>query len=84
MTELPHAHSLYDYDGRQITLMYSDEREGRWEVYDGGTYLGIVFETHDGSEGAYAARLPGHEDMDPEVDTADGWRAAVNFLIHAV
>jgi hypothetical protein len=81
MADLPHAHSVYDYDGRTLTLMYSEDRVGVWEVYDGAKYLGIVLQTQTGTVRGYATRLPGEEDDDRDDDATDDWHAAVQYLV---
>ncbi|MGO4690415.1 hypothetical protein [Glaciibacter sp. 2TAF33] len=81
MADLPHSHSVYDYDGHTLTLMYSEDKAGVWEVYDGATYLGIVLQAEAGTEHGYATRLPGEEDDDRDDDSTDDWRAAVQYLV---
>ena len=80
MADLPHAHTVHDYDGHKLTLMYSEDRVGVWEVYDGATYLGIVLQTQSSAQHGYAARLPGEEDDDRDDDFTDDWHTAVHYL----
>jgi hypothetical protein len=83
--DLPHAHATYENAGHYATLLHTPDQSGRWEVFVGNEYIGVLFEIEpiEGEPGAhYRARLPGDED-DRGTDFADDWRDEVNFLIDA-
>jgi hypothetical protein len=81
MADLAHAHAVYDYDGHRLTLMYSADKVGVWELYEGVKYLGLIVETHTGAEDGYAIRVPGAEEDDRADETNDDWRSAVRRLV---
>lgn len=83
MHDLPHGHAVHDADGHKITLMHDANQDGRWEIYEGAKYLGIVFETDSAVGNGYAMRLPGDEDIESDNDDAATWQAAASFLIDA-
>jgi hypothetical protein len=80
--QLPHRHGIYAYRGHPLSLMHSEAVDGRWEVYFGAVYLGVLSEVEAGEQRSwpsYQARLPGDEDVEGD-DATDDWRSAVELL----
>ncbi|MGO4689561.1 hypothetical protein [Glaciibacter sp. 2TAF33] len=71
MAHLRHAHAIYDYDAHKLTLMHNEGKVGVWEVYEGASYLGLLMESHTGSEEGVATRPPGHEDAGHDDGSTD-------------
>ena len=81
MSTLGHAHALYDYGERSLTLMYSPDAIGIWEVYEGMHYLGVVVESYVEREHRYTPRRPGREASGRHFVMAKDWRSAVHYLL---
>jgi hypothetical protein len=83
MTTLRHAHVIYDYGGRSLTLMYPPDAIGIWEVYDGMHYLGLLVESYVERRERYTPRRPGNQGPGHRLVTTDDWRSAVMYLVEA-
>ena len=83
MTTLSHAHGIYDYDGRSLTLMYVTDAIGIWEVYEEMRYLGIVVESHLGSYVRYAARCAETRVSRRRLVMTEDWQSAIIYLVEA-
>lgn len=83
MTTLLHAHAVLDLDGHNVTLMYTPDAIGIWEVYEGMTYLGLVVESYVGWEQRYTPRRAGREASGRHNAMGCDWRSAVTYLVEA-